>query len=115
MSNSIDRRGFFSKAALGVLGVVVAPKILAEECKSGDAPEGKRVVKEGDATAKRIEYYADGTEAKGKNKKYEEGANCGNCRFYQDKRAEGKWAPCTMAANQFVATCAWCKLYRAKA
>lgn len=115
MSDSINRRGFFGKAALGVLGVVVAPKILAEECSAGDAPKGKRVIKEGDATAKRIEYYADAQAAKGKNKKYEEGANCANCRFYQTKRAEGGWAPCTMAANQFVASCGWCKLYRANA
>lgn len=115
MSDSINRRGFFGKAALGFLGVVVAPKVLAEECDSGDAPEGKRVVKKGDATAKRLEYYPDGTQAKGKNKKYEEGADCAKCRFYQDKKAEGGWAPCTMAANQFVASCGWCKLYRAKA
>lgn len=120
MSDAINRRGFFGKAALGVLSFAVAPKVLAEGkkeegCSSGDAPEGKRVVKEGDATAKRIEYYVKASDAKGKNKKYEEGANCANCRFYQPKREENGWAPCTMAANQYVVACGWCKLYRANA
>jgi hypothetical protein len=114
MSNAINRRGFFSKAALSVLGLAIAPKILAKECTVGEAPEGKRVVKKGDSTAKRIEYYLDATEAKGKNKKYEADANCANCRFYRKEKDEGGYAPCTMAANQYVAACGWCKLYRAQ-
>lgn len=121
MSDAVNRRSFFGKAALGVLGLVVAPRVLAEEkskekgCSAGDAPEGKRIVKAGDATAKRLEYYVNASEAKGKNKKYEDGANCANCRFYQTKRKEGGWAPCTMAATQYVSSCGWCKLYRANA
>lgn len=112
--NSVNRRNFFSKVALGVLGVVVAPRVLAEGCKATPKPEGKKVVDPTDATGKRIEYYAVASEGKG-NKLFTEGSNCANCRFYNEKRGANGWAPCTMAANQFVSACGWCKLYKAKA
>lgn len=113
--NKVNRRSFFSKLALSVVGIALAPKVLAEGCKATAKPEGKKIVDPTDATGKRIEYYAVASEADGKSKLYQDGQNCANCRFYNEKRGADGWAPCTMAANQFVSACGWCKLYKVKA
>lgn len=112
MNSSLNRRGFFSRAALGLAALVSAPRLLAAECPK-TKPEGVRLLEVDSAVGKRLEYVELAEKAK-EHAKFTEGANCGNCQFYQVARAKDGYAPCTMAAMAFVTPCGWCNLYRVK-
>jgi hypothetical protein len=112
---NLNRRSFFKFA---VAGAVVAPallgatKALAEACPA-KAPAGKPAAEPGVGMAKSLDYVADATQSK--NAKYTKGSHCGNCKYYNDKKAEGGMAPCTMMGMKFVSNCGWCKSYLKKA
>ena len=118
MNNS--RRAFFKKSlmALAALPLLKSNKLLAADavaCPQA-APKDKKaaskVLEADSSTGKRLEYVANAADSK--NKKFKAGEHCGNCNFYQDKKMVENYAPCSMAANRFVANCGWCKSYRAK-
>ena len=111
----VNRRRFFKQIA-GAFAAVpfmgLATDVFAEEKKCGANPPGKKFVTPEDKAAKRLDYVAVASESK--NKKYKAGSACSNCKFYKDKKAIGDWAPCQMLANKYVASCGWCKSYKAK-
>jgi hypothetical protein len=114
--SNVDRRSFF-KMALTVIAVVpFAIKGIASASAAGcptTAPAGKQVAQVGVGMAKSLEYVEVASASK--NAKYKAGANCMNCKFYNDKKAEGGYAPCTMMGMKYVTNCGWCKSYQAKA
>ncbi len=111
---NLDRRSFFKFA---VAGAVAAPFILrvtqaaAAGCPA-TAPAGKQVAAEGVGMGKSLEYVTVAETSK--NAKYVKGNNCGNCKYYNDKKAEGGYAPCTMMGMKYVTNCGWCKSYLKK-
>lgn len=112
----LNRRSFF-KATLSAF--VAAPflfKMLgnasAASC-SKTPPAGKPAAEVGVGMAKGLDYV-DLAESS-KNPKYKAGQNCLNCKYYNDKKAEGGYAPCTMMGMKFVTSCGWCKSYLKKA
>ncbi len=111
---NLNRRSFFKFA---VAGAVVAPFILratqavAAACPAA-APAGKQVAVEGVGMAKSLEYVVVAESSK--NSKFVKGTNCGNCKYYNDKKAESGHAPCTMLGMKYVTTCGWCKSYLKK-
>lgn len=114
-SKNLDRRSFF-KFALSAAAVTPlifkSQSSLAAGCPTA-APAGKQVAKAGEGMAKSLEYVEVASASK--NAKFKAGANCGNCKYYNDKKAEGGYAPCTMMGMKFVTNCGWCKSYLAKA
>lgn len=112
---NLNRRSFFKFA---VAGAVVAPlflkatKAVAAACPA-TAPAGKQVAEPGVGMAKSLEYVTDATTSK--NTKYVKGSSCANCKYYNDKKAEGGYAPCTMMGMKYVTNCGWCKSYLKKA
>ncbi len=110
----MKRREFFKKALLGLSTLVAAPSVLAEACKVGAAPAGKKVAK----NKERLDYVLVAGDAKG-HKKYKDGQNCGNCKFYEpNKKGKAKkeidgYGRCAMLANKYVSRCGWCKSYKA--
>lgn len=112
---NLNRRSFFKFA---VAGAVVAPlflkatKAVAAACPA-TAPAGKQVAEPGVGIAKSLEYVTDATTSK--NTKYVKGSSCVNCKYYNDKKAEGGYAPCTMMGMKYVTNCGWCKSYLKKA
>jgi len=113
-----SRRSFFKKSlmALAALPLLKSTDVLAEVACPQAAPKDKKAAKkllEADSsTGKRLDYVANAADSK--NKKYKKGDNCGGCNFYADKKEVENYAPCSMAANRYVASCGWCKRYRAK-
>jgi hypothetical protein len=111
---NLNRRSFF---AMAVAAATIVPFVLksvkaqAAGCPTA-APAGKAVAVEGVGMAKGLDYVADGT--KSKNPKYKAGNNCGNCKYYNDKKADGGYAPCTMLGMKYVTNCGWCKSYLVK-
>ncbi len=112
------RRSFFKKSlmALAALPLIKTSDAFAAVACPQDPPKDAKALKKlldpASSTGKRLDYVANSTESK--NKKYKKGQNCGNCNFYQDKKVVENYAPCSMAANRYVAECGWCKSYRAK-
>ena len=110
----MNRRSFFS-LALAALAVVPFAlknsKAQAAGCPT-TAPAGKQVAQVGVGMAKGLDYVADAKTSK--NAKYKAGQNCLNCKYYNDKKAEGGYAPCTMLGMKYVTSCGWCKSYLAK-
>lgn len=111
---NLNRRSFFKFA---VVGAVVAPLILktskavaAGAC--GTAPAGKQVAEVGVGMAKSLDYVTAAETSK--NTKYAKGQNCGNCKYYNEKKAESGHAPCTMMGMKYVTNCGWCKSYLKK-
>ena len=111
----MKRRDFFKKVFMGLSALTVAPSVLAEACKAGTAPAGKKVAK----NKERLDYVVNSADAKG-HKKYDasKNPNCGNCKFYEpnkkgkaDKEITG-YGRCAMMANKYVARCGWCKSWR---
>ena len=113
----MKRRDFFKKALLGLSALTVAPTVLAEACKAGAAPAGKKVAK----NKERLDYVLNAADAKD-HKKYKKHAadnpNCGNCKFYEpnkkgkaNKEIDG-YGRCAMMANKYVSKCGWCKSWR---
>ncbi|MBY0415031.1 MAG: high-potential iron-sulfur protein [Bdellovibrionales bacterium] len=110
-----DRRSFFKFALAAVAIVPFALKSVktqaADACPT-TPPAGKQVAKVGEGMAKSLEYVADGKSST--NAKHKPGQNCVNCKYYNDKKAEGGYAPCTMMGMRYVTSCGWCKSYLAK-
>lgn len=113
----LNRRSFFRMALAAVAIVPFAVKSIGN-ANAADAgcpttpPAGKQVAAEGVGMAKSLEYVADGKTSK--NAKHKPGQNCGNCKYYNDKKAEGGYAPCTMMGMKYVTNCGWCKSYLVK-
>lgn len=114
------RRQFF-KLAFGAVALAplmrVADVFAAAAMPKSEAIKGKMI---NDSTAKRLKYVADAAEAKKLHaagdkdyKKFKEGSNCANCKFYKADKGEPEWGKCTMAANRYVSGKGWCKSYRA--
>ncbi len=114
-TKTLDRRSFFSLAlsAVAVVPFALNSKNASAAACPTTAPAGKQVAKEGEGMAKGLEYVQLATTSK--NAKYKAGANCSSCKYYNDKKAEGGYAPCTMMGMKYVTNCGWCKSYLAKA
>ena len=113
---NLDRRSFFQMALTAVAIVPVAIKSIgnsqaAEACPTAPLA-GKQMAVEGTGMAKSLEYVADGKSSK--NAKHKPGQNCLNCKYYNEKKAEGGYAPCTMMGMKYVSNCGWCKSYLVK-
>lgn len=113
----LDRRSFFTMALTAVVIVPFALKGIGKAEAAAPAcptapPVGKQVAQVGVGMAKSLEYTDDGKASK--NPKHKPGQNCLNCKYYNDKKAEGGYAPCTMMGMKFVTNCGWCKSYLAK-
>lgn len=113
----LNRRSFFRMALAAVAIVPFALKSIgnanaAAACPT-TPPAGKQVAAVGVGMAKSLEYVDDAKTSK--NAKYKSGSNCLNCKYYNDKKAEGGYAPCTMMGMKYVTNCGWCKSYLAKA
>lgn len=111
---NLNRRSFFSMAISALTIVPLALKSLKVEaagCPTA-APAGKQVAEVGVGMAKSLDYVADSNTSK--NAKHKPGQNCLNCKYYNDKKAEGGYAPCTMMGMKYVTSCGWCKSYLAK-
>lgn len=113
-NNSLNRRSFF-RMALAAAAIVPfalkSGKAVAAGCPT-TPPAGKQVAKVGEGMAKSLDYVEDGKAST--NPKHKPGQNCLNCKYYNDKKAEGGYAPCTMMGMKFVTNCGWCKSYLAK-
>lgn len=113
---SQNRRSFF-KMALSAFAVV--PLVLKSTetlasavCPGSTAPAGKKLAKVGVGMAKGLDYVESAETSK--NAKYQKGQNCGNCKYFNDKKLETGYAPCTMLGMSYVTTCGWCKSYLKK-
>ena len=112
------RRSFFKAAALGLgaLPLLNAGKAfagIAKVCPQGDPKDPKALKKLLDAKSKkatRLKYVTNATTSK--HKKYKKGSACGICKFYKAKKEVESYAPCSMVANRYVASCGWCKSYK---
>lgn len=115
MNDSFNRRSFFKLVSAAVAATTLLSKPLvaaaATACPS-TAPAGKQIAKEGEGMAKGLEYVVDTT--KSKNAKHKADQNCANCKYYNDKKADGGYAPCTMMGMKYVTSCGWCKSYLKK-
>ena len=113
----LDRRSFFQMAvtALAIAPIAIKSIGSAEAAPAGcpTAPlAGKQMAVVGTGMAKSLEYNEAATATK--HAKYKAGQNCLNCKYYNDKKAEGGYAPCTMMGMKYVSNCGWCKSYLAK-
>ena len=113
---STTRRSFFKK---GFLALAAIPFVKSQSAFAAvacpqkaptDATAAGKLLDPAAAAGKRLEYVANAADSK--NKLYKKGDNCGNCSFYNNKKEVENYAPCTMAANRYVASCGWCKSYR---
>ena len=112
--NSLNRRSFFRMALAAAAIVPFALKSVKANAAGCPAtpPAGKQVAKAGEGMAKSLEYVEDGKTST--NAKHKPGQTCGNCKYYNDKKADGGYAPCTMMGMKFVTNCGWCKSYLVK-
>lgn len=113
---TLSRRSFFKFAIAGaavVPFIAKASKSVAADACPKAAPAGKQVAKPGEGMAKTLNYVEVAKDSK--HAKFKAGSNCGNCKFYNDKKAEGGYAPCTMMGMKYVTNCGWCSSYAAKA
>ncbi len=112
------RRSFFKAALLSLTAIPLlkstgALAATAKSCPQKDPTDKKalkKLLKADGKTAKRLDYEVNATASK--HKKYTAGSNCGNCKFYNAKKEVENYAPCSMAANKYVASCGWCKSYK---
>ena len=111
---NLNRRSFFTMALSALTIVPLALRSLKAEAAAcpTKAPAGKAVAEQGVGMAKGLDYVADAGTSK--NAKYKAGHNCLNCKYYNDKKAEGGYAPCTMMGMKYVTNCGWCKSYLVK-
>ena len=119
MKETNTRRSFLK---LAIAGFALAPIArVADVIAAAAIPKTKKIKdKLIDAkTTKRLKYVAEASEAKKlkaagdkKYKKFKDGSNCGNCKFYKKSKEEG-WGKCSMAGNKYVSANGWCKSYRA--
>lgn len=113
--NALTRRSFFQMAlaaATVVPFVLKAGTALAESCPAV-GPAGKAVGSPTEGMGKSLEYVLDANTSK--NAKHKKGDNCGNCKFYNQAKADSGFAPCTMMGMKYVTNCGWCKSYAKKA
>lgn len=113
-NKDFNRRSFFKMALTAMSVVPFALRGLnaqAAGCPT-TPPAGKQVAKEGEGMAKSLDYIEDGKASK--NPKHKPGQNCLNCKYYNDKKAENGYAPCTMMGMRYVTNCGWCKSYLTK-
>ena len=110
----LDRRTFFRMALSALAIVPFALKGIKAEAAGCPTtpPAGKQVAKAGEGMAKSLEYVEDGKTST--HAKHKPGQNCLNCKYYNDKKAEGGYAPCTMMGMKYVTNCGWCKSYLVK-
>lgn len=111
-----DRRSFFRMALAAVAIVPFALKSVKADAAAAvcptTPPAGKQVAKVGEGMAKSLDYVDDGKSSK--NPKHKPGQACGSCKYFNDKKAEGGYAPCTMMGMRYVTNCGWCKSFLAK-
>lgn len=111
-----SRRSFFKKSlmALAAMPLVRTQNVFAgvacPQKAPKDATAAAKLLDPTSAAAKRLDYVENAADSK--NKLFKAGAHCGNCNFYNVKKVADNYAPCTMAANRYVADCGWCKSYR---
>ena len=111
----LNRRSFFRMALAAATIVPFALKSIKAEAADAcptTAPAGKQVAVVGVGMAKSLDYTTDGKSST--NAKHKPGQNCVNCKYYNEKKAEGGYAPCTMMGMKYVTNCGWCKSYLAK-
>lgn len=89
---------------------VFAAGVSCPQAAPTDKKASKKLLDAASSTGKRLDYVANAADSK--NKKFTKGSHCGNCSFYQDKKMVENYAPCSMAANRYVANCGWCKTYK---
>lgn len=109
------RRSFFKAALLGLtaLPILKAGAAVAKKCPQGAPTNAKALKKLLDPKSKkatRLKFVEDATTSK--HKKYKKGSACGNCKFYNAKKEVEAHAPCSMVANNYVASCGWCKSFK---
>lgn len=115
MSKKFNRRSFFQMAlaTVAIVPFALATKTsFAAECPKVP-PAGKPLGSPTEGMGKSLEYVLDANTSK--NSKHKSGDSCGNCKFYNQAKAEGGYAPCTMMGMKFVTNCGWCKSYSKKA
>lgn len=113
-----SRRSFFKKGLLALSAipfvksadVFAAPKLTCPQAAPKDATAAGKLLDPASSAGKRLDYVANAADTK--NKLFKAGSNCANCSFYNQKKEVENYAPCTMAANRYVASCGWCKSYR---
>jgi hypothetical protein len=110
----LNRRSFFRMALAAVAVVPFALKSIKSEAAACPTtpPAGKQVAKVGEGMAKSLDYTDNG--ATSKNPKHKPGQACGACKYFNDKKGEGGYAPCTMMGMRYVTNCGWCKSFLAK-
>ena len=113
---NLDRRSFFTMALSVATIVPLAFKSMKAEAAAPacptKAPAGKAIAEQGVGMAKGLDYVVDANTSK--NPKHVAGQNCLNCKYYNDKKADGGYAPCTMLGMKYVTSCGWCKSYLKK-
>jgi hypothetical protein len=67
---------------------------------------------EKDPQAISLGYKDDTTQVdKAKYPKHDPSQTCSNCQFYQQEKASGQLAPCTIFGGKLVAAKGWCSAY----
>lgn len=114
MKKELTRRTFFQALFASAVALPLAIKSIssAEACPVAP-PAGKSLGSPTEGMGKSLEYVLDAKTSK--NSKYKKGDNCGNCKFYNQAKAESGHAPCTMMGMKYVTNCGWCKSYAKKA
>lgn len=113
-NHSSQRRQLLKVGTLGLLGAVVASRVIAPESAFAQAPQD---VKESDGNAKALCYHDDVTKVDAKKcpkitTDKTKNAHCYNCMFYMTKEADPtktEKAPCTIFANKNVKAKGWCQ------
>ena len=116
MESKNSRRGFLK---IALTSIALAPVLKVSNALAlSDAIKNKMI---DEKKTKMLKYVSNAAEAKklhaagDKNfKKFKEGSNCGNCRFYTVDKKEPDYGKCTMAARQYVSKNGWCKSYNPK-
>jgi High potential iron-sulfur protein len=114
-NEKLTRRSFFQMAVAAISIVpfaLNATKAISAECPKAP-PAGKSIASPTEGMGKSLEYVVSASTSK--NAKYKSGDACGNCKFYNQAKADGGYAPCTMMGMKYVTNCGWCKSYSKKA
>ncbi len=109
---TLSRRSFFKFALATAAAVAPFVSMAASSCPSAPLA-GKQMAKVGEGMAKALNYVEEAKTSK--HPKYKAGSQCSGCKFYNDKKAEGGYAPCTMLGMKYVSNCGWCMSFAAKA
>lgn len=113
--SDLNRRSFF-KIALSAIAIApifnLSKANAAASCPGTKAPAGKKIAKEGVGMAKGLNYVENA--ATSTHEKFVKGQDCGNCKYFNDKKLETGYAPCTMLGMSYVPTCGWCRSYLKK-